>query len=279
MKKISITLSLKKTLYKWLLPKFISKACKSTIPRSGEEGKNVNCYSVKLDNEDSTPYFVATGYAYSKLLGLRWNGESYKDEYCLELADLDNGKLRITHYCGFSEVRYDTIYDAAFHYVTKFIYFKIQIYRYISLIDQYFFNKKMLVTKERMELLQFMLNDQLSRNHDGIDTIDLMTKLYSIKWVLHPSGNEVQKKLDIYLDSLVYTGELKLINYQYVVTGKAIVTIEQYEKEEQKHSEMIKLQRILAVITFGLIIVGLVQASVIKLPTWVDFSNQKIEQP
>jgi hypothetical protein len=179
---------LKKLLYKWLLPKFISKACESEIHRSGEEGEKVNCYVVALD-KDSAPYFVATDYDCGKLLGLKWNGKSYKDEYSLELGDLDTGEFRITHYYGLATVSYNSIYDAAWHYLTKIIYLKIEIYRSISSADQKLFNKRKLVTKDRMTLLQVMVDDQLDRNHDGIEVIDLMTKLYSIKWVLHPSGD------------------------------------------------------------------------------------------
>jgi len=71
-----------------------------------------------------------------------------------------------------------------------------------------------------------MMNDQLDRTHDAISSMGLMTKLYSINWVLHPSKEEQQNKLELYLDSLVESGELRKVNYDYVVTGKAISTIE-----------------------------------------------------
>ena len=75
-----------------------------------------------------------------------------------------------------------------------------------------------------------MMNDQLDREHNGIGVIDLMTKLYSIKWVLHPSADEQQNRLELYLDSLVESGDLRKVNTEYVVTGKAISTIEKYEQ-------------------------------------------------
>ena len=274
MRKLQITQGVKNTLYRWLLPKFISKACTSTIPRSGEEGENVNCYVVSL-YKDSERYFVATGYDCGKLLGFKRNGDSYKEEQSLELADLDNDELRITHYYGLDEVRYSGIYDAAWHYLTRLIYLKIKIYRYVSSIEQYFFSKKMLVTKKRMDLLQFMLDDQLNRNHDGIEIIDLMTKLYSINWVLHPTGEEQQKKLELYLNSLIHTGELEKINYEYKVTGRAIATIEKYEKEDRKHSEAANLQKLIAFLTACLVVVGLLQVGVIKLPTYLDLSDKQ----
>lgn len=265
-------------LYKWLLPKLIGKACESRIPRSGEEGEKVNCYVVALDHEGS-PYFVVTGYENGILMGLTWDGNSYANEHSIELSELEEFEFHVTHFYGLSDVRYSSIYDIAWNYVTKLIYIKIHIYRAISSISQYFFNKKKLVTKKRMELIQFMLDDQIDRDHVGIGIIDLLTKLYSIRWVLHPSGDDQQRKLEIYLDSLVESGELRKVNHEYVVTGKAISTIERYEEEERRHIEAVKLQRRMVLLTFILVVVGLLQAGLIKLPTLIDFSdNQTIEQ-
>ena len=100
-----------------------------------------------------------------------------------------------------------------------------------------------------------------------------MTKLYSIKWVLHPSGDEQQKKLGLYLDSLEESKELRKVNDEYVVTGKAISTIEKYEEEERRHTEAVKLQRKMFWLTILLLIVGILQSGVIKLPIWLDYSG------
>jgi hypothetical protein len=257
-----------------MLPKLIAKTCESRIPRSGEEGEKVNCYVVALDREEM-PFFVATGYTDNKLTGLIWDGQSYSNYHTLGLQELENGRLRITHYYGLSEVKYDNIYDTSWHHITKFIYLKIRFYRYISSTHQYFFNKRKLVSKKRIELLQFMMDDQLDRTHDGISTVDLMTKLYSINWVLHPSGDEQQKKLELYLDSLVTSEELRKVNYEYVVTGKAISTIEKYEEEERRHTEAVKLQKMMVLLTIVLAIVAIIQSGLLKLPTLLDLSKIK----
>jgi hypothetical protein len=256
-----------------MLPKIIAKACESRIPRYGKEGEKVNCYVVALDREGS-PFFVATGYSDQTLTGVMWDGHSYANDCSLGLQELENGKLRVTHYYGLSEVTYDNIYDIVWHYITKLVYLKIHLYRHISSTHQYFFNKRKLVTKKRMALLQFMMDDQLDRTHDGISLLDLMTKLYSISWVLHPSGDEEQKKLELYLNSLVASEELRKVNDEYVVTGKAISTIEKYEEEERRHTEAVKLQKMMVVLTIILALVAIVQSGLIKLPTLLDLSNK-----
>lgn len=262
---------LKNLVSKWLLPKVISRSCESRIPRSGEEGEKVNCFVVALDR-DNEPFFVATGFEKGLLTGLRWNGERYAEEHSISINDLNDGNLRITHYYGLSEVIYSSVYDLAWNYLSKFVYLRIHLYRYISSAHQYFFNKKKLVTKKRMELIQFMMNDQLDREHNGIGVIDLMTKLYSIKWVLHPSADEQQDRLELYLDSLVESGELRKVNTEYVVTGKAISTIEKYEEEERRHTEAVKLQKKMVSLTILIAFVAIVQSGIIKLPVLLDLA-------
>ncbi len=73
-----------------MLPKLIAKACESRIPRSGEEGKKVNCFVVAVDR-DGSPFFVATGYEDQRLTGLKWDGHSYAIEHSLMLSELENG--------------------------------------------------------------------------------------------------------------------------------------------------------------------------------------------
>ncbi|MBJ7551406.1 hypothetical protein [Marinomonas ostreistagni] len=262
---------LKNLVSKWLLPKVISRSCESRIPRSGEEGEKVNCFVLALDR-DNEPFFVATGFEKGLLTGLRWNGERYAEEHTVSIDDLNDGNLRITHYYGLSEVIYSSVYDLAWNYLSKAVYLRIHLYRYISSAHQYFFNKKKLVTKKRMELIQFMMNDQLDREYNGIGVIDLMTKLYSIKWVLHPSADEQQNRLELYLDSLVESGELRKVNTEYVVTGKAISTIEKYEEEERRHTEAVKLQKKMVSLTILIAFVAIVQSGIIKLPVLLDLA-------
>ncbi len=259
-------------LYKRFLSKVFLKSCETTIPRSGEEGERVNCYVVSIDDK-GTPYFMASNYDNGKINGLKWDGKTYTDEHSMSLTDFINGELRITHYYGLTTITYNSIYDFTWHYFTKLIYLKTRCYLFIRKINQYYFNKQKLVTKKRMDLLLFMMEDQLDRKHNGINKLDLMSKLYSIKWVLHPTSSEQFDRLELYLESLVISGELSVINHEYVVTGKAISTIEKYEEEERRHTEAVKLQKKMVMLTLILVIIAILQSGLIKFPTVLDFAN------
>lgn len=267
------TFSLMKTLlYRWLLNRLIAKACEARIPRSGKRGEEVNCYVVALDRGDS-PYFIATAINGDRLEGLQWNGSAYADSATLSIKDLENGRLNITHYYGLSEITYDSIYDVAWNYVTKLVYLKIKAYQHIDSTYQYFFNKRKLITKRRMELLRLMMDDQLDRTHNGISSLDLMTKIYSMRMFLHPTWEVQHQKVELYLESLVMSGELNKVNEEYVVTGQAISTIEKYEEDERRHTEAVKLQKRMFWLTIVAVIFAIVQSGFIKLPTIIDLSK------
>ncbi len=118
------------------------------------------------------------------------------------------------------------------------------------------------------------MDDQLDRTHNGITSLDLMTKIYSMRLFLHPSWEVQNNIMDLYLESLALSGELsKISDDEYVVTGKAISTIEKYEEDERRHIEAVKLQRKMFWLTIIAVIFTIVQAGVIKLPTVIDFST------
>lgn len=259
-------------LYKILLPKLLKNVCGSRIPRSGEKGEKVNCYVVALDRGNS-PFFIATSYKNNILFGLKWNGSQYEEECSIKISEIPDYEFRVTHYYGLTDIYYKSIYVLTWNYYTRMVYIKIKSVRLLSSISQYFFNKKRLVTKKRMDLLQFMLDDYLEGG-SSVSLISLMTKLYSIRWVLHSSADDQQNKLEIYLESLVESGDIKNNNGNYSINGKAISTIEKYEKEEQRHIEAVKLQKRLVWLTLILVIVGLIQSGIIKFPTLLNISGK-----
>lgn len=117
-----------------------------------------------------------------------------------------------------------------------------------------------------------MMDNQLDRKHEGISSRELMTEIYSMCLFLHPSWELQSKKIELYLDSLIKTGELIKVNHEYIVTGNAISTIEKYE-EERRHTEAVKLQRKMFWLTIVGLIFAIVQSGLVKLPLIFDLSQ------
>ncbi|MBW4529450.1 MAG: hypothetical protein KME02_02060 [Aphanothece saxicola GSE-SYN-MK-01-06B] len=125
-----------------------------------------------------------------------------------------------------------------------------------------------------MSLLKVLVNAALDGRNEH-EPLDLMTSLYSIKWFSHPQGKQVQERLKFYLESLVDTGELRKVKCKYVVTGLALRAIEEYEEEERKHTENVKIQRWAYWVAISIAALTVVQAGLIKLPPILDYTPSK----
>lgn len=213
-------------LCRYFLPRLLARGCKLTVPRSGKDGEDVNCFSVFIEREGQ-PYLLARSIANEVLDCLEWNSQSHRFslDRKIPLADVDPVSISVWHYYGLDEVRYSGIFGVAIGRACPLVYLKIHAVRTLSGFDQYFFNKKKLVAKRRIDLLRFML-EQRTEGTTTFHTFDLMTKLYSIKWVSHPDSNSQLDFLEFYLKSLSQTGELSMVSERsYQLTGYALSAI------------------------------------------------------
>lgn len=225
-----------------------------------------------MDKGDE-PYLVIVAIAGTTLKCIEWDGSRYAIKREASLNEVNLSNLRITHYYGLSEVRYEGVFDYLVNRITGWPYLKIRVVQVLDRISQYFFNKKKLYTKQRMDLLKFLVARALDGKTDN-DPLDLMTGLYTMRWYLHPQGERQQQKVEFYLDSLVETGELKYVNHRYVVTGKALKTIEEYEEQERRHTENVKMQWRMMWLTLAVALAAVVQAGLIKLPAILDLTSK-----
>jgi hypothetical protein len=259
-------------LCKRLLPRLIARACDTVIPRSGKQGEQVNCFVVSVDN-NGKPYLMVTGLEGEDLHCLEWDGNHYSRATIISLGKINQSELFIAHYYGLSTVKYYGVYSLALSRITCWPYIKIYLVRVAEYFGQYFFNKKKLVTKQRIDLLRFLLSQHLE-GHTSVDSFHLMSDLYTMKWVLHPDGEAQRHKVAFYLDALVTTGELrKRANAGYALTGHALKTIEEYEEQERRHTENVKIQRRMFWLTVAIVLLTLVQAGLVKLRPLIDLTQ------
>lgn len=263
--------SLSKRLCKLILPMVLDRACESRIPRSGEAGAKVNCYVTSIDRSGE-PYLIVLGLVNNDLNCIEWDGARYSVERTISIHSLSLVDFRITHYYGHSEIQYFGLLDFIRNNLLPWPYLKIHMVRQLSSLDQYLFNKKKLVTKQRTDLLKYLIERALDGKIEH-EPLDLMTDLHSIKWILHPHGEEEQRKLKFYLDALVETGELRKINSKYVLTGFALRAIEENEEQERKHTENVKMQWRTFWLTLAIVVLTIVQAGIVKLPALIDWTN------
>lgn len=258
-----------------LARKFFAKAlhcpCPQLIPRSGPDGAAIKCFSIYIDKVGK-PYLLVRSLSGDSLNCHEWSGQSFDQPITVALSSIDASDVSITHFYGYSEVQYEGLLDFVLGRTFFLPYLKIRAERIVNGIDQYFFNKKKFFTRKRIELLKFLVQRRL----EGIPSsgaVELMTDLYSLKWVLHPGKDSQLKVLNFYLDSLVDTGELRRNNHKYELTGEALKAIEIYEEQERKHTESVKIQRRMFWLTLTIVLLTGAQASLYKLPTLLDLSK------
>jgi hypothetical protein len=263
--------SLSRKIASAVLTQVLSRPCAPRIPRSGSNGEAVNCFVTSVD-KGSEPYLMVLGLSGNDLTCIEWDGSSYKIDKSLPLTDFRLIDFRITHYYGLSEVTYTGVIDYLLARATAWPYFKIHLLRALSGYDQYLFNKRKLLSKQRMELLKILVDRALEGEKEHVP-IDLMTSLYSIKWFSHPQGRQARDRLEFYLESFVETGELCKSGTKYVVTGHALHAIEIFEEQERKHTANVKMQWRGFWLALAVAALTFIQAGLIKLPPLIDLTS------
>ncbi len=252
----------KRIILNFILPRLLKKKSPKVIPRSGDEAKKMDCYSVFLCEKNGNAKYSIVGYNKKngafKVLAIDKENHFTKQE-TLSLDEVQKYQFRITHYYKHYNLQYDNFNKTAFYYVSMFDKFIVNCKIFLEYIFQSHYNHKPFVTIKRMELLRFLIRKHLDQKYNfsspldstgsGIHFINIMTDLYSIRWASHPDNENERQKLRIYLNSLVDSEDLKFDNNLYSITNKAIGTLERHELEEKRHNSSWWLQFWIAIFT------------------------------
>lgn len=99
---------------------------------------------------------------------------------------------------------------------------------------------------------------------------DVTSRLLGQFWADNVDAFDRLDQVEAMLDALEELGEVKKNGVRYLVTGKGIASLSQYEEEERKHRESMKNQRAIRRLTVIMVIAALLQAKVINLPALLD---------
>jgi hypothetical protein len=260
-------------LLKRLLPRLLSKACPATVPRSGEAGKAVDCFTVSLGRGDE-PGVLLMAVNAGRIEGLEWDGSRYSISKTLAFENVDTADLRVTHYVGLSEVNYLGVFAAARGVLLRLPYLSLSVQNAKTAASGWFFNRRTLTIKTRLEVLRKVVELHMN-GATAVDSMDLMTAMYGYLWVGHPGRAAHQREIDAHLGMLKDTGELRFApgsSHQYQPTGFALKALEEADEQDRRHRANSRLQWVLAVFAFFSVVMAAGQANLVKFPTWVDWS-------
>jgi len=263
--------SLERAALIFVLNRVLSRACPSTVHRSGTEGEQVNCFTTTYSETDD-PYMVLLSRTGDQVSGLEFDGQNYKTPKTVPLDAINPKRLAVTHYYGLDEVAYQGAPDVAMGLVLGWPYGKIRLHRLSGRLRQRLFNTRSLPVRQRLEILRDVLAASEGRT-DGVGALDLMSHRHGYQWAGHPDWKAHHDVLEFHLELLSDSGELRKAHDGYRPTGLALKTLEESEEQDRKHSANIRVQVLLALLAVVTSAGAVVQAGLVKLPTVVDWTD------
>lgn len=82
-------------------------------------------------------------------------------------------------------------------------------------------------------------------------------ELYSKRWLFHPDRESMKNHYKLIFESLVESGDLTKNDHAYKLSSKALNTISEYERDEQKHFDSQNSARKTRNLTKAIIVLGL----------------------
>lgn len=250
----------------------LARRCPSEIARSGEEGKKVNCIWAYI-YVNGAPYATVEEDRQTYMLGRAYNGKQFEEPVCMSYAALSPSELVINHYYGLATTEYNGVADFAIYGLTGFDRLRVRLRYGVENFGQFRFNRKQLAMRERHEILRAIVQRFRSTGKRTFTFMELMTELFTVKWVRHPDGDRLQRITELLLESFVASGELKQTkSYEYAIQGAALTTLDSHERQERHHQDMYSLQKVIMILTLLIAVGTAAQAGLIELPTLIDFT-------
>lgn len=243
----------------------------SGVVRIGTGAELVDAKVIKFLHGDD-PWLIVEEREGDQLVCSTWNGDTHAGRTNYSITQFTDRQYQIKHYYGTSTIHYDGLSDYARGYYFRVAYALIHLRRALERAGTFLYNRRRLVRHHRLELLTFMI-EQAAAGKGSFSPIDLMTDMHTVRWITHPDGESAQGRLNLYLDSLVDTGELTKNGSDYQLTGYALKLIEDRSEQERKDKQARLIQWLIAALTFFTAVLMIVQAGLVKLAPIIDLTK------
>ena len=224
--------------------KYLEKFNEKRTPDNGsisllyENAIKYDMYSVYIKDADGVNYLFK-GYVDGVIDALQWNKDKslFEIESTLRPDKLSEDSFSGIYYYHAHELRFHSLQDLGMWNEFKFRWRADHENKSHS-------RKKYLYRQQRKEIIDTMLvlNAVVSlyRELDGELTFSefiIMTAVAGALWIHHDDKSRMQKELRLCLDSLVANGDIVKIKDGYKPLGKALNTLAEYNRTEQRHQE------------------------------------------
>lgn len=242
----------------WVLRRALEKNAPTLIPTSGEKAEKNDVYAVYLLDQEGVARLVANDITDHELIG-KWslNGKEFTEERSVPLSELPQYRLWIQHYYRGWTFHSVGVWRFILNRLTRFPFFRVKVDNWL----QSRFNRKELTRRDRMKVLEHIMQETIKNRDFEVGNTGLLTHFYTVRWVYRPEKAELQTYYDLLLDSLKESGDLVKGQYGFKLHPKALNTIADFELEDRRHRDNYLTQRGLLGLTRVLIAVGVIQAA------------------
>jgi len=236
----------------------LSKPAPSSIPRSGEAGRRMDCFSVRLDGTAPEELqILVKELTANSIDGNCWSGDSFEWPCSIPNVFLPEFKLNAVHYYGLQTHTYN---NGFWLVILEYLHFPL-IAASWRRIRQVMFNSTTPARTKRMDALRDIYDLTLQSGNDffvsresTISSVDLLHKKYGHRIWDHPLQKSRLRELTMVLDSLVETKDLNKKDLGYAMAPTGLKTMSDFEESERK-------QRTSEIQTWLMIILTLVVAA------------------
>lgn len=231
------------------------KPAPNRIPMSLPKCADNNFYSVYIEIPEYGMKLYCKEESKNGLGGVLWINDDDGAEACVlkNVLDTSKWKLKIQHYYKGWVLEY----NSAFLFCIQNL---LQKHRFLYSKDrlaQTIFNNKKLLRSERIKVLEYVLEQTSLNPSYQTGPLQLGMDLYSKRLLLHPDRESVNNYCKLIFESLTVSGDLVKSDYSYKLTSKAMNTISEYERDEEKHFDSLNSARKTRNLTKAIIFLGL----------------------
>lgn len=221
-----------------------------TISLMFDKAIHYDMYSIYIKDENGDDYLFDR-YVNGEIRARKWDPENgiFQIDSILMPEQLNSNSFSGIYYYHAHELKFTSLNDLSFFKVFKFK-------RNADYENKKLSREKFLYRQRKQEITDAMtvLTSvvRIYREQQGdrpFSEILIMTDVAGKLWVYHDNQARLRKELGLCLDSLVENGDLSKTPEGYKPTGKAVNTLANFNKTEQRYKENIRSQQIMILAT------------------------------
>ena len=246
----------------------------NTIPRSGEDGEKVNCYSVYVTDQDGS--YLADKVVDYTLIVNQWNEaeRTHNLQKELDLTQLEKLNFEINHFHGLVTHTYKSAFEFLSYELSGFykLQSKYAIWKYT--IPKFLHNKRRLKRPDRFKALSAIAKLAEDNHNQTFDSRRLLNQMFGMYTILHPQYPTLNQGVHLVLMSLSESGELEMINSNnFRIKGKTLTSLEHLKEEQAKDKRAIRQATAMKLLTGVLAFTAAFQSGLLKTSYHLDIDN------